>query len=779
MKERSMGKGTVIRAARAGASLAALYLAMVAGASAQAAAADAAAPPADADTTRIQEIVVTAERRSVNLQKTAISMSALVGEQLRERQVSRIQDLESQVPGLSFTQSGFTNNVNLRGLGNTTVSPNITTGVAVLHDGLYQPEAILLSTPFYDVADVEVLRGPQGTIVGQNSTGGSLQVNSRSPELGASVGGYVEANFGNYGERRLSGAVNLPISETWAARVAFNGEKRDSFYRNRGPVVPVGTGLHPSEPGGVDELNGRFSLLWRPSVSFQALFKAELNSLDTGGLTTRPRPACSTCTPNSSFYAFGYAAPSALNGFHTMSVYDLAYNTNEMQKDTANRFSIELKYTFDGGIVARSLTGFQHLREVRVDDGDASAAPVGSIPQGSVAYHVIGPKDDYYSQEFNLISPDGGRLTWLLGASYFFRETPVALTIYPDGATPDVTGAQAQFVLDSRSTQRLVGVFGQVGYQITPKLQLQIGGRYSFDEGNGSGTLQLAVAPGFKITLPQNGHYAAQTPSGKVALNWQINPKNFAYIFFARGYKEGGINGAQSNFRSELVNDYEIGWKSQLFDNHVRTQIGGYYMQYYHMQQQTLDPLTTANQVVNIGDSTLYGLEASMQARFGRISFDAGLAYNHSKLGATSAVAAYQLPAGQLPPQCAPGQTAGCFDYTPYIVNLAGSANPYSPRYTINVSAAYDIPIGAGVLTPRASFSYVSSQYASIFQNTTYFLIPSHRQVDAYLTYRAGDWDVEGYVRNLAQSAFITGLNNATAFYSAPRTYGVRISRRF
>jgi iron complex outermembrane receptor protein len=740
--------------------------------------------PADQEATttsdRIEEIVVTAERRTSSVQTTPISVSVLGGDMLRERQVTRIQDLETQTPGLSFTQNGFTSNINLRGLGNTTTSPNITTGVAVFHDGLYQPEAILLNTPFYDIASVEVLRGPQGTIVGQNSTGGSLQINSRNPELDSGIGGYIEATAGNYALKRLSGAVNLPISETLAARAAFYVEGRDSFYRNLGPVVPATGYEGVSQPGRVDARHLRLGLLWRPSESFEALLKADMNYLDSGGLTPRPRPACASCTPNSSFFGFGYNGPSALNGFQTPGTYDLVYNTAEMQQDTANRLSLELKYTFANGIELRSLSGYQHLKEVRVDDLDSSAAPVGATPQGSVAYHIIGPKNDYYSQEINLISPNEGVLTWLAGASYFHRETPVGLSFYPFGALPDAAGTNATFILNSVSRQELIGLFGQVGYQITPRLQIQLGGRYSFSKNTGDGSLQLAVAPGFKITLPQVGRYTDERPTWKASLNWEVNNSNFLYAFYARGFKDGGINPPGLNFQPEIVDDYEAGWKSKLFDNHVLLQAGGYYMQYKGMQQQVLNPFTTTQQVTNIGDSTIYGAEISAQGRFGGLNLDIGFAYNHSKLGDISAVAAYQLPAGQLPPQCAVGQTVGCFDYMPYVVNLSGQRNPYSPEYTVNASVAYDIKLGSdATLTPRIGVSHVSSQYASIFQNTDYFRISGRTQFDAFILLRAGEWDVEGFVRNLTDNHYVTGLNNAAAFYAAPRTFGARVSRRF
>ena len=728
------------------------------------------------------EIVVTAERRETEVQRTPISVSVVGGEELAERQTTTIQDLESLVPGLSYTQNGFTSNINLRGLGNTTTSPNITTGVAVFRDGLYQPEAIQLNTPFFDIASVEVLRGPQGTIVGQNSTGGALQINSRNPEIDGGISGFVEATVGNFDQRRLNGAINLPISSTWAARVAFNVERRDSYFTNISPTASIGADEPSSEPGRLDQENVRIGLIWEPSASFRALLKAEISHVDAGGLTPRPRPACDTCTPLSSYYQYGYDGPSQYNGFQDPGIYDLVYNTDERLEDTANRFSLELRYTFDGGIVFRSLSGYQHLKEVRIDDGDASGAPIGVVPAGSFTHHVIGPNNDYYSQEFNLISPDDGQFTWLFGASYFHRKTPVDLTVYPFGASPDPTGAAANLILKSASTQELIGVFGQAGYFITPELQIEVGGRYSWDKNDQEGLLKIAIFPGFQIDIPIEGSYSGEEPTGKVSLNWDVNDSNFVYAFYARGYKQGGINSAVSFFQPEKVDDYEIGWKSKLFGNQALLQVGGYFMKYRGMQQLALNPQTTQTEVTNLGDSEIYGVEASLQARFDRLQLDLGFAYNHSKLGQITAVAAYQLPgpANQLGPQCAPGQTLGCFDYMPFTVDLAGEKNPYSPEITANGSIGYEISLkGDMTLTPRFAIAYTGSQYAAIFQNTDHFRIPARTTMDAYLVLDARPWKVNAFVRNLTDKAYVTGLGGAIAFYSAPRTFGVSVSRDF
>ena len=473
----------------------------------------------------LQEVVVTAERRATDIQTTPVSVTALSGSELLDRHIEVIGDLETQVPGLSVTNSGFTQNINIRGMGNSTASPTVTTGVPVYRDGLYQPEAILLTEPFYDIADVEILRGPQGTIVGQNSTGGALVITSANPNFNG-VNGYAEVVGGNYNERKVDGAINLPVNDVLAARVAFNIDNRGSFFEDIGQNLGDASARVTTDPGRIDEKNFRVGLLFKPTDNFQALFKGEINELSTGGLTPRPLPPCSICAANSSFYQYGYNGPSIYNGFQNLGVYQLDYNTPELQNDTADRFSLELRYILPGEITFRSLTGYQRLLEQRVDDADASAAPIGA--GGSFWEHTIGP-DPYYSQEFDLISPDAGKLTWLTGASYFYRSTPVTLNQYPYGAPVEPNAADANTAVDIGTHVHLVGFFGQASYQIQPSLQIQVGARVSSDGETSSGAITI---PGPGIVISNAGTYSKSVPTAKVSLNWTPAEGQFVYALW-------------------------------------------------------------------------------------------------------------------------------------------------------------------------------------------------------------------------------------------------------
>ncbi len=196
----------------------------------------------------LQEVVVTAERRAENLQTTPISVQVMNQDQLSQQDITHIKNLQLYTPSVSILDDGLYQAPSIRGIGNSAIIPNVTTGVAVLVDGLFTPEPHGLDEPFYDINDVETLRGPQGTFVGYSSTGGAIQITSNNPNF-RGTNGYLELAVGNYTDKRVDGAINFTLSDTFAVRLAFNEEQMNSFYRDDGAeVIPGG-----STPKGLPE----------------------------------------------------------------------------------------------------------------------------------------------------------------------------------------------------------------------------------------------------------------------------------------------------------------------------------------------------------------------------------------------------------------------------------------------------------------------------------------------------------------------------------------------
>ena len=717
------------------------------------AAAVAADAPSDPSHTPLEEVVVTAQRRVENLQTVSIAATSLNGAALNDKAVARLDDLQFASPALTITDAALSRSINIRGIGLASGSPQVTPGVATYVDGLAQPPIANTST-FYDINTIETLRGPQGTFVGSSSTGGAIFINSRSPDLGE-TNGYAEVSGGNFSNRGAQGAINVPVGETLAVRVAGNYRQRDSYFTEVGPAS--------GDPGELEDTAGRVGLLWKPSDVFQALYKWELMNHDTGGYAYRPIPT-TTYAP--------------LRG---PDIRTLAYDDPSKNHERAEQSSLELRFDMVGGVTLRSLSGYQDKRVFNLYDSDASvqpSPPPNPFPRATSDQFV---RERVFTQEVNVISPTDGRFDWVVGAYWQRNKIDVVITQLSDGSPTNI---------DIKNKKTVTGYFAQVGYHLTPQLKLNVGGRYStFDASSGGGVVigRGLPFPPFNGTGLQvadlAGSHEDSRPTGKLALEWTPNDNTLLYAFIARGYKPGGFNTATQGFDPETVLDYEVGWKGTLLGGNLRTQLGAFWNHYTDFQLDLLNPLTGTVQTQNIADATTRGVEAQAQARLGGWGFDVGAAYVDSELGRTQFVNTRALPPGTNLPQCAsgvsPGTPATCFDYGPYFASATGRSILYSPKFTFNAGLEYSFLVGTGTLRPRINYAYIDSQFTNPLYSPITDLLPSHGLLSAQLTYSLDDWSVEAYGTNLADKEYVSGQFGNNEFYGAPREYGVRASVRF
>ncbi len=722
-------------------------------------------PATDTSSSSLEEVVVTAERRSQNLQTTSIAMTALSAEEITNKGVRDQTDLQFAAPSLSMTQVGFTENVNIRGIGINLQSPVVVSGVALYRDGLFYPGNIMADEPYYDVADVEILRGPQGTFVGQNSTGGAILVTSKSPTLDGTHGD-IEVQAGTYQEVQVRGAINVPLSDTWGARVAVNHESRNSFFDD------VSSRL--VQPGKVDQTNLRFGLLFTPNEDFSALWKSEYNTNSTDGYPQRPIPGT----------VYASLAPANL--------WQLNYDRQDVRNDERSiRTGLEFKYRFPDGISIRSISGFQYGQLNMLFDEDATNAPAAGSPlPGSYQPQFI--HERVTTQEIDVLSAEKGFFRWVFGGSYMHRDVPVEFTTYTQAGagTPFPVGTPVEGIdIAINNPSDAFGIFGQGTFELTDALELQTGLRYSHDWIGSQGRIVIEPNLGDGLvpvaTIPNTTPFSDHKITGKMALNYKLDAENFLYAFAANGYKTGGPNPASSVvFKPESVWDYEAGWKTTLLDGHLRGQLGGFFMNYENFQSQELNTITGGGQqtVFNLqGKSRIYGAELQLQTRVSSWSFDGAVSYVHSSLGAAQAIDLRTLPNGGngLGPQCAPGQTANCFNYTPFFQDVAGSENPYSPKITANIGAQYDLRLSHGVLTPRLDFSYIGRQVTTIFNNPAFDQLQARHLLSAQVNYQINTWQVGIFGTNLTDQTYVAGQQGNNEFLGAPRQYGVRFGASF
>lgn len=718
------------------------------------------APAAEQQDRGLDEIVVTAERREANLQSVPLAATALTGEQLEDKGVQRLADLQNAAPSLSITDQGLTQSVNIRGIGIASGSPAVANGVATYLDGVFQPP-ILTASSFYDIGSVEVLRGPQGTLVGSNSTGGAIFINTQNPTTDR-VKGYAQAHYGSYNAVGAEGALNLPVSSTLALRVAGTTRWRDSYYRD--------VGAFNNEPDRLDEQAGRIGFLWQPA-QFRALAKAEWIDRNTGGYAYRP------------------IRGTAFDNNRRANFRELTYNAPTLNHERAFNASLELRYELDGGVILRSQSGYTNKRINNLYDSDGGILPGdSSVPRDGVPDTSSTQTQDQFvrerqwSQEFNILSPTDGAFNWIVGG-YFQKNKIDVIIESKSGAITDPVN-----ILNFQDKQTL-GVFAQTGYKLTPALEVQFGLRYSHYKVDGDGSVVIGKGgpifgpAGLQVSDLKGSHEDGRM-TGKLALNWSIGDDGLLYVFAARGYKPGGANSATSEFGPETVWDYEAGWKSSFFNNHLRTQLGVFYMDYRDFQFDALNPGTGQTGVINISNATIKGAEFQAQARFGGLSFDGGVAFVDSKLDSVRVVNSRALPPiGQLGPQC-PGSTPSnpptCFNYTPFLTDAGGGPNLFSPKWSYNLGAQYELPLGSeATLTPRLNYAYLGPRWTNLIYSPTLDYLDGRGLLSAQVTLRYRDWTVEGYATNLTNKAWVSGQSGNNEFYGAPREYGVRLSTRF
>jgi iron complex outermembrane receptor protein len=646
------------------------------------------------------EVVVTAERRGTNLQTTPIAASVLTGGDLVKKGVITIDQLQYAMPSVAVDNFGQGLEFNIRGIGKAEHNSQTTTGVITYRDGVATFPGYFQEEPYFDIASIEVLRGPQGTFVGQNATGGAVFVNTQDPIINGGNHGYLAGQLGNYSDVGAQGALNLPISDTFAARIAFNGEHRDSFYHISGPWT--------GDPGRLNEGSLRLGFLWQPIPALKVLFKTDYDYLGLGAY-----PADKATATNDPFH--------------------ITANAHLYAVDQFVRSVLNVEYTMADGIKLKSVSGFQKGKTAY--DADLDGASGGNFT------FYDGVEETIYSQEINIISPDTGRLNWILGAYYQSDTYNFPFGHFDIGVPHGVF----DYVLNGVNPVHTYAVFGQAGYKLTDDLQIQAGVRYTSTD-----TTNHVFINQYGTPFTDNQTLSSNDVSGKLALNWRVDARNFVYAFVATGFKAGGLNvpvgfGIPAPFGPEKVTEYEIGWKATLFNRHLRTQVDAYYNDYRNFQVTVGYPnLPVFGFELNDPNKTkIYGFEASAQGVFGPLSIDASLGLMHSELGAFYAVDPRVVSFGACDPHTGPG-SAAC-------VNLAGRPQPYAPDFTYSLGGQYAFTLDGGdTVTPRINFGHVSRQWATLFDKPALGDHLGERNIlGAQLAWTHGDLTATLYSTNL------------------------------
>ncbi len=702
-----------------------------------------AVPTADGD--HLGDIVVTADKRSVNLQKAPLAITALSAEALNTANIRSSADLNGFVPGLTVARSeGVSRIVSIRGIGNeANQNDGAQPGVAYHIDGVYIASPIALNAGFLDVDRIDVLRGPQGTVFGQNSTGGTINVISRQPKLDR-VEGYASLSVGNYNLFRGEGALNLPVSSTIAVRAAVIGVKHDGFAKaTQVPGFPKGYDLDNE-----NSLSGRVLALWQPTPSFSLVLGFDYANLDEHDRAQK-------------------------------SIFDPDSDPRRLTQDYPGTFNVKsqvysAKANWDlSGVSIKNIASFQHLTNGHAFVRDRLTAALSNP-------HDINPFADRnfhaYTEELNVSSNGDGRLQWIVGGFYLNQRSKICVLQFaqnPGAAVPtDCRVLQPGISLfdiafQTNSTQRRESwsVYGQATYAITPSLRFTAGARYTQD------TVSADVSNYYDLFgPPTSAGLKSRALTGKISIEGDLTQQNLLYATVSRGYKPGGSNLSQTPilvpvvYQPERVTAFEIGSKNRFADGAIQLNLAAYYYQYRNLQLQLDDPVPFEGGVGNVDKSEMYGLEAEasflLPADFrldGTIGLERGKILSHQLLldgyqGNLAQLASQALGFGLFAPETLAARAAAAR-------SAYGNDVPKLPSVTGNLTLRKAFPFASGAkVLSNVGMVYRGSFQARVFSTPGIDKVPDYLLLNAGIRFQPakGAWELELSASNLTNKAGVS-----------------------
>ena len=696
-------------------------------------------PPASdasaAGSNQVQQIIVTAERRSADVQRTAIAVTAVGAKALDQSFVTSVAGLNATVPGLEVTKaSGFENLVTIRGVGSETPENGLTTspGVSLFVDGVYIANTISLDQTLFDVQDIEVLRGPQGALYGQSSIGGAININTRQPKLGA-YDASGDVSFGDYALFRERAEVNVPLGDDFALRVS--GQKFDHTGFTRDLAIP-GFNLDDAHDGSF-----KAALLWKPNDNFSATLTGMVYKSDQHGdaqknvLELVPPGSPALWSTDTRTVSQDYPGKFAL---------------------TAQLYHLNLQWTFPYFTI-RSVSAYQGLDHVQREDSSRSSFAILDDYDDVAAWNT---HLHNYTEELDILSPSGGRLEWIGGAFLLYQSSKQFVAEFEGfgGAAP--TPAQLAVPADiiqsppgnlaygnlSHVFRRSYSVFGQATWHVTSALRVTGGARVNVDSFSDNSRNFSAFGSSNPVNAAKN-----TTPTWRAEADYDLTSDNLVYASYSRGYKPGGPNGdsgqalIQPTFKVETNDAFEVGSKNYFFDHSLRLNVAGFYYEHKNFQYIESDPVPFDQGIANIPKVRDYGaeFEATYVGMDGRLNLNGALAIekgevegNYKALDSTVTNSLVAGGAGVFGTPCQffaiydfanPADRNGCIAAVlAAATNIKSKSPPAMPNVSGSIAASYRFDAFGGSLTPRIEYIYRGREWARIFNVPGLDSVPSY-----------------------------------------------------
>lgn len=689
------------------------------------------------------EIVVTAQHREQRLQDVPIAVSALTAESIEDAGLTTMESLPAAVPGLQIQRVTGGASPFIRGVGSSNTGLGTSRAVGLYVDDVYINAAGANVFNLNNIAQIDVLKGPQGTLFGRNATGGVMQVRTRAP--GSDPG--VDLTLGVANFDTLSGSLyaDTRLTDAWAVNFAAS-------------VSDQGEGWGTNVTTGEEIYQGDYYAL-----RGQALYDTADTSL---------RLIADYYEANEDFGYNKQALPGTVNtGGGT---YLGEYLTTLTTPDDVTNQQWGLSANFEQQIGDLS---FVSITAYRYSNFDATLDQEGSPPQ--IIQAIIPSVTDSFSQEFRLQSPDEGNFTWILGA-FFYDENAEFDPLHIAGSSQAANGG----FINQYSRQELNSwsVFGDATFQLTPRARISAGLRYTSDEYSERTRTDNASGVTFQPLLEQGDTFDKLTY--RLVADYRVTDDILAYASYSRGFRSGGFVLTAPRdpiLRPEVIDATEIGLKSEFFDNRLRVNLGAFHYDYTDLQVSVIQGgLVTS---INAAAATINGAEIE-------IVYHAtdNLDFN---ISASSLDSAYDsFPAGQLflprPATCAPtptilpGAPTGGNLQCP--VDLAGYPTPQAPEFTANVGVTYDRDTSVGNFRLSTNYYYNDGFY---FGSDGRGLQDGYSLLNASLLWTAPSehYDVRFWGNNLLDEYYYTNISHGSfgdqGSPASPLTYGVTLGYHF
>ena len=746
------------------------------GAGEQAATIPGAADPAataEAEPQGLADIVVTAERRSTNLQRTALAVSAVTGDDLLSRQVTSVESLAQTLPNVNFGALNGDARIAIRGVGFDNINIGNEPRIAFHADGVYvaRPSGALAN--FFDLERVEIVRGPQGTLYGRNATGGAVNVITRDPD--DAFGGYASVTAGNFDTLSAEAALNVPLADAVAIRIAGLTTHHSGYSRN------VITGSRVDDQH-LSSLRGKIRFDFTPAIRWTVIADYVTQDDKSGarhffGEGSRVVPPATA--------PFVRLAGLRFGGTYASNDRDVATDVDPQYRRENHSFTSVLAIELPFADLA-SITGYRNTFFTLRYDLDGSSTPLTNA--------IISEKSETFSQELRLSnSYEWG--DWLLGGYYFDEDlsgaTQSSLDIRlfaPPGAPRRVV--QGLFVGGDLKTEAYA-IFGQLRVNVGSRLALVAGGRYSNEEKTISEIAQLDLARAFDPRNPVvpravNGTQvdtdSASAFTPRLTVEYRPTDRVFAYATYAEGFKAGGYNlgGIQPPFKPEKLVDYEVGIKTDFFDRRLRTNLSAFYYDYTDLQVSKVTGAVIS--IENAANATVKGVEAEIVA----LPTDAlRLELTGAWLDATYADFFSIDPANPTLGAPLPGSPPG----SPPQQDVSGNRLTQAPQYTLGAAVEYRLDLGGGEVTIRGEHNRSDKIFFSQF-NVDPVSQRGYGISNAFIRYRLpnGATTVSAFIKNIedhdiktsaAVTSVLFGGGAVVGNLQPPRTYGVQLTTGF